>query len=581
MEDDLLGRQLDEYRLETLLGQGGMARVYRGLDTRLKRYVAIKVIDAPFRADTDYTMRFEREAQAIAQLEHPHIVRLYRYDEADGLLYMAMQYVEGADLGFVLASYRADGEFIEPDDARRIIREICLALDYAHSRGVIHRDVKPSNIALDKQGRAILTDFGLALLTEIGTRGQILGSPHYIAPEQAISSAKAVPQTDLYSVGVILYEMFTGQLPFDAEEPMDVALLHISETPRPPGELRPEIGPKLEAVILKCLAKHPAERYPNGAALADALDQALQTKPAVATPPTVPSLTIPERVALDLAERPLPPLPAAIAETPPPPTALELPATPVIVEAPPSPTAPDLTPTKAPPSAPTRNRLLMLLGIGVGGIVIILAAVVCGLLAAWFVFGLMERNGNQPNQAPPIATATPAVQAMESTIGATPSLIPGTVPETSPTIFLPLVISPGTPAASLTGTPTPFPPSTPTPASYDLLIIKGKDENSLTLVTQSTTAFPLGLLRLGNGQGAIQSTEWGVDRLASGECVSAWKDNQDRDLPKGLNCKVVGERLVREGKDRFWKETFEIFYNDVRIGTCEKDQTECPISLSP
>src|SRR5260370_42500091 len=204
-DDSLLGRQLDEYRLEALLGQGGMARVYRGLDTRLKRHVAIKVIDTPFRADSDYEMRFEREAQAVAQLDHPHIVRLYRYGEADGLLYMAMQYIEGADLGFVLASYRADGDFMRSEDARRIVREVCLALDYAHSRGVIHRDVKPSNIVLDKQGRAILTDFGLSLLTEIGTRGQILGSPHYIAPEQAISSARAVPQSDLYSVGVILY----------------------------------------------------------------------------------------------------------------------------------------------------------------------------------------------------------------------------------------------------------------------------------------------------------------------------------------------------------------------------------------
>jgi serine/threonine protein kinase len=421
-DDSLLGRQLDEYRLEALLGQGGMARVYRGLDTRLKRYVAIKVIDTPFRADSDYEMRFEREAQAIAQLEHPHIVRLYRYGEADGLLYMAMQYIEGADLGFVLASYRADGEFIGSDDARRIIREVCLALDYAHSRGVIHRDVKPSNIVLDKQGRAILTDFGLALLTEIGTRGQILGSPHYIAPEQAISSAKAVPQTDLYSVGVILYEMFTGQLPFDAEEPMDVALLQISETPRPPRELRPAISPELEIVILKCLAKEPAKRYPNGTALAEALDQALGAKPAKAVPPTTPSLTIPQRVALELIDHPLPPVPATIAEAPPPPT------------------LPELQPAKAPPSAPASQRLFILPGAGV--IVIILMVVAGGLLAAWFIFGLMQSHGNPSKQAPKI--------------GPTPARTAGAVSETSPTIFLPLITNSGTPAAALAGTPTPL-----------------------------------------------------------------------------------------------------------------------------
>ncbi len=208
--DRLMGQQLDEYRLEALLGRGGMARVYRGLDIRLGRYAAIKVIDIPLQTTSEYMVRFEREAQAIAKLEHPHIVRLYHSGEAQGLLYMAMQYIEGADLGSVLQTYRDDDEFIEPEETSRIIRQVCQALDYAHAQGVIHRDIKPSNILLDKQGQVYLTDFGLALLTEIGTRGEIVGSPHYNAPEQAISSAKVVPQSDLYSVGIILYEMFTG-----------------------------------------------------------------------------------------------------------------------------------------------------------------------------------------------------------------------------------------------------------------------------------------------------------------------------------------------------------------------------------
>ena len=167
-EDSLLGHQFDEYRLEALVGSGGMARVYRGLDTRLGRYVAIKIIDSPLRADTEYARRFEREAQAIARFDHPHIVRLYRYGEAEGVLYMAMQYIKGADLGFVLSTYRDDQEFIEPDDARRIIRQVCQALDYAHSQGVIHRAVKTTKIMLDENGQAILTDFGLALLMVIG-----------------------------------------------------------------------------------------------------------------------------------------------------------------------------------------------------------------------------------------------------------------------------------------------------------------------------------------------------------------------------------------------------------------------------
>jgi eukaryotic-like serine/threonine-protein kinase len=309
--DTLLGRRLNDYLLEALLGQGGMARVYRGLDVRLQRYVAVKVIDTPYRDDSEYSQRFEREAQAIAQLDHPHIVRLYRYGEQEGLLYMVMQYIEGSDLETIMSQYETDGELMEPDDIRRLVREVCLALDYAHGRGVIHRDVKPANIMLDMAGRAVVADFGLALLTELGTRGEVFGSPHYIAPEQAISSAAAVPQTDLYAVAVILYRMFTGVLPFEGNDPLEVALRHVSEAAPPPRSLRPELSPQLEAVILKALAKEPGDRYASGQALAGALAAALDqdgVAPAAAAPST--HLTIAERVSLDL--EPLPPPPAVV-----------------------------------------------------------------------------------------------------------------------------------------------------------------------------------------------------------------------------------------------------------------------------
>ncbi|MEM7028354.1 MAG: serine/threonine-protein kinase [Chloroflexota bacterium] len=271
----LLGHRLDEYRLDSVLGQGGMAHVYRGLDTRLKRFVAIKVINSPFRGDSDYVRRFEREAQAIAQLEHPHIVRLYRYGESDGVLYMAMQYIEGSNLDKLLEDYTERNASIPFETVARIIREVCLAVDFAHRRGIIHRDIKPSNIMLDKQNIAILADFGLALLTEFGTQGEIFGSPHYVAPEQAMSSANVVPQSDLYAIGVILYQMITGELPFQAEGALDLALMHMSSPPRSPQELRDQVSADLEAVILQALAKDPEERFQSGAALADALDAAL------------------------------------------------------------------------------------------------------------------------------------------------------------------------------------------------------------------------------------------------------------------------------------------------------------------
>jgi serine/threonine protein kinase len=304
----LIGRQLDEYRIDQLLGQGGMARVYLALDVRLNRQVAIKVIDAPLDLDSAYTQRFEREAQAVARLEHPHIVRLYRYGEIDGLPYMVMQYIPGSNLRALLATYRKAGKAIEPREASRIVAEVCAALDFAHQRGVIHRDVKPSNILLDRQGRVFLADFGLARLADVRTLGEIFGSPYYMAPEQAISSAATVSQTDLYALGVILYEMFTGRVPFDAESATEVAMLHVSEEPRPPGEWGQRITPDLEAVILTALAKEPADRYASGAALADDLEQALQV-----TYARSPSQfrTMVSRSAMEADLPPLPPPPAA------------------------------------------------------------------------------------------------------------------------------------------------------------------------------------------------------------------------------------------------------------------------------
>lgn len=303
---DLIGSQLDQYRVDAMLGEGGMARIYRAFDTQHRRHVAIKIIDARFRDEPDYVKRFQREAQAIGQIDHPNVVRLYRHGEANGLLYLAMQYVEGETLQATLAAHRKSRKRIPAKEALRIVREIGLALDHIHARGVIHRDVKPSNLIIDKQGRPVLTDFGLALLEEFETRGEIFGSPHYIAPEQAMSSAGATPQSDLYSLGVIVYEMFTGQLPFDAPDPLDIALLHMSEPPRPPRQIRSDISPELEAVILKALAKEPGDRYPTGAALADALDRALEDRPTKAPAAIAP--------AIKNAPRPLPPVPAAVAK---------------------------------------------------------------------------------------------------------------------------------------------------------------------------------------------------------------------------------------------------------------------------
>ncbi len=276
-QDRFIGKKFDEYRVESLLGKGNMAAIYLGVDDRLRRKAAIKMIGLDLQGEAEYVMRFEREARAIAQLSHPHIVQLYRYGEAEGMLYMAMQYIEGASLAIVLQSYKEDGEYIEADEAARIIREIGGALDYAHEQGVIHRDVKPANIMLNIKGTAILTDFGLVLLKSDGTRGGVLGTPHYLAPEQALSSANATAQSDLYSLGVVLYEMLTNIRPFEAKKPIEVAMLHITKQPRSPREHRPELSPQVEAVVLKAMSKKPEDRYRSGAEFSAALDEALRT----------------------------------------------------------------------------------------------------------------------------------------------------------------------------------------------------------------------------------------------------------------------------------------------------------------
>lgn len=309
--DNWIGRRVDEYEVLSPLGKGGMAQVYLAIDSRLKRHVALKVVGAAQIADAGALRRFEREAQAIAQLDHPHIVRLYRFGESDGFHYMAMQYVAGSDLYAVLASYRAEKSFMPLSEVSRVIREIGEALDYAHEKGVVHRDVKPANIIVNGEGRTVLADFGLVLLEESGTTaGEAFGTPHYMAPEQVVSSAAAGALSDLYSLGVILFEMVAGRLPFDHANAVEVALKQVNEAPPSPSDLRPEIGEPLAAVILRALAKEPQERFTTGRELADALEAALPALPE--SPVTTPFLSIPDRVTAHF-ERKGGLLPAAIA----------------------------------------------------------------------------------------------------------------------------------------------------------------------------------------------------------------------------------------------------------------------------
>lgn len=280
--DPLIGRKLGDYTIQRLLGRGGMSRVYVGYDENLDRYAAVKVIsgEASTRDEAGYARRFQAEARAIARLRHPNIVGIYQFGRSRGVYYMAQVLLEGADLRTLLRAYAERKRHMPAAEIARVVRDIADALDYAHEQGVIHRDVKPSNIMLERRtGRAILMDFGLALSVPEGTLGDTFGSAHYIAPEQAISSAKAVPQSDLYSLGVVVYEMVTGTVPFDDPSVMNVALKHLNEPPPPPSLHNPDLPSAVEQVILRALEKDPTRRFRTGAAFADALERALADAP--------------------------------------------------------------------------------------------------------------------------------------------------------------------------------------------------------------------------------------------------------------------------------------------------------------
>ena len=277
-KDQLIGQQLGDYVIQGILGHGGMARVYKGYDVQLNRYAAVKVIEPHLIAgdnEQEYRERFLKEARAIARLHHPNIVSIFQFGEHINLYYMAMGFIQGRDLREILRKHIQQGTFMSNAQVLRIIRDTASALDYAHQQGVIHRDVKPSNIMIaEEDGRAVLTDFGLALSAQEGTSGNTFGSVHYISPEQAVSSAEAVPQSDLYSLGVMLFEMLTGQVPFTDSSAMSVALKHISDPPPLPRSINPKIASEVENVVIKLLNKEPAQRFASGQAVVEALELA-------------------------------------------------------------------------------------------------------------------------------------------------------------------------------------------------------------------------------------------------------------------------------------------------------------------
>lgn len=271
--EDLTGRQLGPYEILEPLGEGGMASVYKAFQSGVDRQVALKILPRQLAADPTFLARFRQEARVLAQLQHPHIVPIHDFGEEGGYTFLAMSFIEGGTLVSLM-----NGRPMPLAVARRIITQIGDALDYAHSTGLVHRDVKPSNILIDKRGNCLLTDFGISKLVEsssrITTTGSTTGTPAYMSPEQGLGH-KIDGRSDQYSLGVILYELATGRPPYDADTPIAVVIKHIYDPLRPPRELNPELPENVERVIMRALAKDPADRFATVAEMVQALQVAI------------------------------------------------------------------------------------------------------------------------------------------------------------------------------------------------------------------------------------------------------------------------------------------------------------------
>jgi hypothetical protein len=274
---EALGKQ---FTVGPLLGQGGFAVVFRTRDHALNRDVAVKVLDTAGVPAPTLSERFVREAQTIARLEHPNIVPIYEVGQQAELLYLAMRCVDGPSLRQLLGSRPM--RRLSPGDAARVARAVADALSYAHAEGVVHRDIKPDNILLDKRGNVLVTDFGIAkaaqaaTAAQLTTEGMIIGTPQYMSPEQAAGDA-VDGRSDIYSLGIVLYQMLSGGPPFDGDSSAKIIAQQLTAVPRDIRELRSDVTPELGAVLARMLAKDPGERFQSAAEVSRALVDALPT----------------------------------------------------------------------------------------------------------------------------------------------------------------------------------------------------------------------------------------------------------------------------------------------------------------
>lgn len=323
MTDSLIGQTLGKYTIIEKIGRGGMADVYKAYQENLDRYVAVKVMHS-FLIDFEeenFLRRFSREAKTMASLNHPHIVRVYDFDSfGPRSHYLVMDYVDGGSLKERLEALAAERKRMPLAQSIKIITQIADALVYAHHRDMVHRDIKPANILLDKNEEPFLTDFGIVKMVGGQTMGYtvtgaLIGTPAYMSPEQALGKP-GDKRSDLYSLGIMLFQMVTGKLPFDADTPLGVAMKHVSEQVPLPARFNPDVPQMLQTIILQALAKEPNDRFQSAGEMAAALrqvDLSARERPFTTPPPSIP----PSPKTEILPPEPVEPLPLPADRTPP------------------------------------------------------------------------------------------------------------------------------------------------------------------------------------------------------------------------------------------------------------------------
>jgi serine/threonine protein kinase len=629
MSDSLIGKKLGDYVIQELLGRGGMAHVYRGLDPNLQRFAAVKVIDSRLLTkghEEEYRARFRREARAIAKLTHPNIVGVYQFGEYGPLYYMAMEFIEGDDLHHILKL----GSRLTRAQILRVVRDMGAALDYAHAGGVIHRDVKPSNIMVKPDGRAVLTDFGLALDVPEGTGGNTFGSAHYIAPEQVISSGNAVPQSDLYALGVVLYQMLTGKVPFDDSSAMSVALKHLSDPPPPPRQVDPTISIPVEKVILRALEKEPGKRFRSGEAFYLALEEAMglsepitgsrpsrlfapdagsqgrrSTREIEALNPGVYStfeadsdvsearktILLAQRVIGTDRRRPLL-IAAALGvvalliiglllvfsrqTTPsdPDPSAVAIAG--LTTEPPAVVDDPTATPTSSPSESPTDPPLPT----------DTVSPVPPTLTPDAPLIAVTDPPSPVPTETQ--VSPTPTVPTETPTLVPPTSTVPTETPRPASATPIPTTVPTSTPAPTRATPTTPAPPLPTLDASADLILRYNPDFWVLynnSRATISVNALTFERLRSNGLLTRFEAARWSVDRVAPGDCLMLWRIGI-REVPPPDYCNrnlawfAVGQLRY------FWVSdipdaSFTVLRNGLAIATCPTNTAECAVSLRP